>query len=271
MRLLQAVVGFFLFLASVLWGWSSNLYIAFVTMVTGYWLIFDSLNKAFFKESLLTKFKPRHFIKIVFLGALLGIVLDFDMTLTKVIEYYTMNNLWNIFLLYLGWGVSLPAMYEGYCFFSRWLSKIFGKIGFEFLPKRIEVFVLESSGLIGALLILFVFLFFIHSSVPGFFIVFLFLGNWLVLEYIQHKKAESGLLETILRGNFIPVFGIAISAVLFCIAWESMNLPMGHWAYVNLFWLESKILGIPLVAFFGYFCWFAIYLSFYKLFLDKKD
>jgi hypothetical protein len=41
---------------------------------------------------------------------------------------------------------------------------------------------------------------------------------------------------------------------------------MGSWAYGNLFWLEPAILGVPLVAYFGYICWYALFLSFHRAF-----
>ena len=270
MKFLQALLGILIFITSIAWGWSFNRYESFITMVIGYWLFFDSLNKIFFKESLITKSKPSLLIKTVFLGALLGIVLDFDMTLAHIIEYYTMNNIWNLFLLYLGWGIGLLAIYESYVFFLRNFLRL-GKIKFQLFPNWLNKLLLKYSGFIGCLLILFVFLFFIHSSVPGWFVMFLFLGNWLILEFLQYEQTKSGLLKTLLEGNWNHAIAIWPAAIFLCIAWEYMNLRMGHWAYVNIFWLEPKILGIPLTAFFGYFCWFVIYLAFYKVFVNEND
>ena len=266
MKLLQALFGVLIFITSVAWGWTFNRYESFITMVIGYWLFFDALNQILYKESLLSKFKPKQIAKIVSLGALAGLVLDFNMTLTQIIEYYTMNNLWNIFLLYFGWGICLLAMYENYVFFLRILSKL-GESGFRLFPVWLNKSILENSSWIGVLSILFVFLFFVHSTVPGWFVIFLFLGKWLVLESFNYKQNKSGMLKSLLKGNLNPAIAIWPAAILFCFAWEGMNLRMGHWAYVNLFWLEPKIFGIPLVAFFGYFCWFAIYLSSYEVFI----
>lgn len=270
MKALQAILGFLIFATSIALGWTFNRYESFITMVTGYWLFFDALNQILFKKSLLTKLEPKQIIKIIAFGGMAGLVLDFNMTITHIIEYYTIDNLWDLFLLYLGWGICLLAMYESYAFFLRPFPKI-GKIGFKLFPNWLNKLILENSGFVGGLLILFVFLFFVHSIVLGWFVMFLFLGNWLILESFNFKQNKPGMLKSLLGGEWIPAIAILPAAILFCIAWEYMNLPMRHWAYVNIFWLEPKIFGIPLVASFGYFCWFAIYLSLFRLFFHKNN
>lgn len=268
MKHLSTILGILIFITSIVWGLSFNRYESFITMVIGYWLFFNGLNKILFKESLLTKFKPWQILKIIALGGLAGLVLDFFMTLTHIIEYYTVNNIWIGFLLYLGWGISLLAMYESYVFFSRIINL---KFGFKFLPDQIIKCVLKHSAIIGSLLILIVFVFFVHSSIPYWFVILLFLGSWLIVEYFDHKQSKSGLLKTLLDGDWNPVLALLLAAILFSIAWEAMNAPMQHWAYVNLFWLEPRILGVPFIAFFGYFCWFVIFLTSYRVFFDSKD
>ena len=114
-------------------------------------------------------------------------------------------------------------------------------------------------------MMLFVFLGFVHYSVPGYFAILLFFGNWLVFQHFL----KDGLLKKLLDGKWHLMIAIWFAAILFCFAWEGMDLPLQDWAYTNLFWLEPRILGIPLVAFFGYFCWYALYLDVYELFVKE--
>jgi hypothetical protein len=260
---LSLFLGIIVITLGVMSGWLYDQYVSFILMVTGYYLVFEGLNSFWRRKGPSEKLVM--FSLGVLFGALLGVLLDFDMISAGIMKYRTMDNWFNLFLLYLGWGISFPAMYESYMFISHFAPTVKTKI----FPKRVIMLYNQLSLFVGLILNAVVVVIFLHRGIPGYFAIFMFLGNFLILDYIATKITGLRNLGSILMsGDLKALSPMIISAALFCIAWEGMNVPMGHWQYQNIFWLTPTFIGIPMVAFFGYFCWFVIYLSVASL-LDK--
>ncbi len=196
-------------------------------------------------------------------GALFGLFLDFQMiAVTKILRYLTVNTPLLALGLYIGWGFCLPAIYESYRLASL-LTRGFGKRAL--LPQRWRKALLSASGPMGAILLVLPLFAFLHMETCGPLIIPSFAGLWLLSEYGIYRKRSQGLLKTLLEGFWNPLAALTLASITLTLIWEGLNALMGSWRYQNLFWLQPCLLGIPLVAFFGYFCWYVLFLSLYQL------
>ncbi|HAL62645.1 MAG TPA: hypothetical protein DCP08_09610 [Chloroflexi bacterium] len=58
---------------------------------------------------------------------------------------------------------------------------------------------------------------------------------------------------------------MTLASITLPLSAEGLGALMGSWRYQNLFWLEPCFLGVSLVAFFGYFRWYLLFLSPHQL------
>jgi hypothetical protein len=179
----------------------------------------------------------------------------------------------------MGWGFCLPAIYESYRLASLLTP------GFEraLLPERWRKVLLSASGPVGAILFALPLFAFLYLEAPGpwpvtcqdrlastgagsgHLIIPGFAGLWLLLEYGIYRKGSTGLLGSLLEGFWSPLGGLTLASMTLTLAWEGLGALMGSWRYQDLFWLEPRLLGVPPVAFFGYFCWYVLFLSLHQL------
>lgn len=258
---LQLALGFLILVASYTGGTKTGLFRFHIIFPLGVWLLCDSLNFHLTGRSTLHGPKEKTAGMILW-GALFGLFLDFQMiAVTKVLHYLTVNTPLLTLGLYLGWGFCLPAIYESYRLASL-LTRGFGK---KTLPERWRRVLLSSSGPLGAILFALPLFAFLYMEPSGYFIIPGFAGLWLLLEYGIYRKRAKGLLESLLEGFWSPLAALTLASMTLTLVWEGLNSLMGSWQYQNLFWLEPRLLGVPPVAFFGYFCWYVLFLSLYQL------
>jgi len=246
----------------------------------GVWLLCDGLNFRFTGRSTLRGPK-RKTAGMILWGALFGLFLDFQMiAVTKILRYLAVTTPLLALGLYIGWGFSLPAIYESYRLASL-LTRGSGKGAL--LPERWRKVLLSTSGPVGAILFVLPLFALLYTEAPGLWpvtcqdrlastgagsgslIIPSFAGLWLLSEYGIYRKGSKGLLGSLLEGFWSPLGGLTLASVTLTLAWEGLGALMGSWRYQNLFWLEPRLLGVPLVAFFGYFCWYVLFLSLHQL------
>jgi len=259
-------LGFLLLVASYVFGPRTGLFHFHITFPLGVWLLCDSLNFRLTGRSTLHGPEKR-IAGMILWGALFGLFLDFQMiAVTRILRYLTVNTPSLTLGLYMGWGFSLPAIYESYRLASLLTP------GFERapLPERWRKILLSASGPLGAILFVLPLFAFLYMEPSGPLIIPSFAGLWLLLEYAIYRKGAKGLLECLLEGFWSPLATLALASTTLTLVWEGLNALMGSWQYQNLFWLEPRLLGVPLVAFFGYFCWYVLFLSLHQLVFGEE-
>lgn len=270
---LQVALGFLILLASYTLGPKTGLFHFHIIFPLGVWLLCAGLNFRFTGRSTLQGPK-RKIMGMILLGALFGLLLDFQMiAITKILRYLAVNSSFLALGLYIGWGFCLPAIYESYRLASL-LTPGFQRAP---LPQRWRKVLLSASGPVGALLFALPLFAFLYIDAPGPWpksytgagsgplIIPSFFGLWLLLEYGIYRKGSKGLLGSLLEGFLSPLAALTLASITLTLAWEGLNALMGSWRYQNLFWLDPRLLGVPLVAFFGYFCWYVLFLSLHQL------
>ena len=267
---LQLALGFLILGASYTLGPKTGLFHFHIIFPLGVWLLCDGLNFRLTGRSTLHGPK-RKVMGMILWGALFGLILDFQMiAVTKILRYLTVTTPLLALGLYLGWGFCLPAIYESYGLASL-LTRRFKR---ALLPERWRRVLLSASRPVGAILFVLPLFAFLYRYAPGLastgagsgpLIIPSFAGLWLLLEYGIYRKRSKGLLGSLLEGFWSPVAALTLASITLTLAWEGLNALMGSWRYQNLFWLEPRLLGVPLVAFFGYFCWYVLFLSLHQL------
>jgi len=268
---LQLALGFLILVASYTLGPKTALFHFHIIFPLGVWLLCDGLNFRLTGRSTLHGPK-RKIMGMIVWGALFGLFLDFQMVaVTKILRYLAVTTPPLALGLYLGWGFCLPAIYESSRLASL-LTRGFGKRAL--LPERWQKVLLSASGPVGAILFVLPLFAFLYMDAPGLattgagsgpLIIPSFAGLWLLLEYGIYGKGSKGLLGRLLEGFWSPLAALTLASITLTLTWEGLNALMGSWRYQNLFWLQPRLLGVPLVAFFGYFCWYVLFLSLHQL------
>jgi hypothetical protein len=259
---LQLALGLLILVASYALGPKTCLFHFHIIFPLGFWFICDGINFRFTGRS--TLHGPKEKIAgMILWGALFGLFLDFQMiAVTEILRYLAVTSPLLALGLYIGWGFCLPAIYESYRLASL-LTRGFGKRAP--LPQRWRKVLLSASGPLGAILFALPLFTFLYIKTSGPLIIPSFAGLWLLTEYSIYRKGSRGLLGSLLEGFWSPLAALGLASITLTFAWEGLNALMGSWQYQNLFWLEPRLLGIPLVAFFGYFCWYVLFLSLHQL------
>ncbi|MFQ6001435.1 MAG: hypothetical protein ACE5LG_07165 [Anaerolineae bacterium] len=258
---LQLALGFLILVTSYTWGPKTGLFHFHIIFPLGVWFLCDGLNFRFTGRSTLHGPK-RRILAMILWGALFGLFLDFQMiAVTKILRYLTVTTPLLALGLYIGWGFCLPAIYESYrlaSFLTRGCKR-------APLPERWRKVLLPASGPAGAILFALPLFAFLYMEASGPLIIPSFAGLWLLLEYGIYRKRSKGLLGSLLEGFWSPLAALTLASITLTLIWEGLGALMGSWRYQNLFWLEPRLLGVPLVAFFGYFCWYVLFLSLHQL------
>ncbi|MEW6231074.1 MAG: hypothetical protein AB1566_02030 [Chloroflexota bacterium] len=262
MWVLEILTGVLVMSGSAAWGVYARLFYPHALFPLGFWLVSDGLEYRLSGLSLLRRWPL--WVDMLPLGAFLGLALDFQMVaISGILEYVSVKGIPAAIALYLGWGLCLPAIYSSYRVFVLLLGRS-RVLGLRILTVEAQRRTFPLLGATGAFLVavpLFVKMY-VGTWGPG--VIAGFSGLWLFLEYVEHTRGRRGLLKAFLQGDWLPVLAMVIPASVLAIVWENLNLAMDSWTYRNLFWLEPKLLGVPLVAYFGYVFWFILFLSFYE-------
>ncbi len=258
---LQLALGLLILVASYTLGPETGLFHFHIIFPLGVWLLCDGINFRLTGRSTLHGPKEKIAGTILW-GALFGLLLDFLMiAVTKILRYLTVTTPLLALGLYIGWGFCLPAIYESYrlaSLFTRGSKR-------ALLPQRWRKVLLSASGPVGAILFALPLFAFLYIKTSGSLIIATFGGLWLLSEYGIYRKGSRGLLGSLLEGFWGPLAALGLASITLTFAWEGLNALMDSWRYQNLFWLEPRLLGVSLVAFFGYFCWYVLFLSLHQL------
>jgi len=242
-------------------GW----FIWHVTFPVGFWLLGDGLT-AGLGERPLVRNGPRWLVALVAAGAGLGLLLDTLMVhVAGILDYMAVRDIPTALLLYLGWGFCLPALVATH----RASGALLRRLPLPRFPAVPETWRAAWSRWTvpagAALLASALFLRLYYPLRLGFMVAPAFLGLWLLLETLGDcREREPGLLDDLLSGQWVSLLAMIPPALLLVLTWEGLNNLMGSWAYGNIFWLEPALLGVPPVAYCGYVCWYALFLSFYR-------
>ncbi len=261
-------------LLSLSWigGVATGAFVWHATFPVGVWLVGDGLA-AGLGERPLVREAPRRIVALVGAGAWLGLLLDTLMVqVTGILAYTAVRDIPTALLLYLGWGFCLPAIVATHR--ATWIGLGRLPVPWDRLSSllawpagKLAPLLLRWAGPAGAaLLASALFLDLYYPVQLGFMVAPAFLGLWLLLESLGWRLGRGpGHLDDLLAGRWLSLLAMAPPALLLALAWEGLNNLMGSWAYGNIFWLEPVILGVPLVAYLGYVCWYALFLSLHRV------
>jgi hypothetical protein len=76
-----------------------------------------------------------------------------------------------------------------------------------------------------------------------------FLGVWVTVEWLLHRRRRPSLVEAIARGYWVPIAAIAAASAVLSVVMETQNALYRHWAYQNFPWAGSEIAGVPVSVF----------------------
>jgi hypothetical protein len=243
-------------------GW----FVWHVTFPAGFWLAADGLSE-WLGERPLARRGFWHIVALVAAGTWLGLLLDTIMVqVTGILDYVAVRDIPTALLLYVGWGFCLPAIVASYRATWAGLRRLPIPTA-PALPAAWCASLIRWAGPAGAaLLASALFLRLYYPTRLGFMVAPAFLGLWLLMESLGERlDLGPGLLDDLLAGRWASLLAMVPPALLLALTWEGLNNVMGSWAYGNLFLLEPAILGVPLVAYSGYICWYALFLSFHRV------
>ena len=261
-----------------------------IFFTTGFWLFSDAIDYALNKSSVLHTMIKKHriFFYLILVGIVIGIIFDFyGILISKLWEWYGIGKspvstiFFYFFGLTFGYGIPLLMYYSFYRVLLHLIKKEFPeRFGIQIQKRKMtkKMFrYLLVIGIASLCIPLFAYPFFIAQHTPfigtgTFFLVLI--GLWFILEYIEHKRNERTLLEDIIKGEWRPMIGIIIAAVLTAFLWEGINgiaNGRGGWTYTNLLWQQVTLFGIPLEVVLGWIPLYIIYLSFYRAVIKGND
>jgi len=265
LRVAVALLASGLLILAAVWavGLATGSFLVHVAYPLGFWLASDGLLALVGFRPLVRR--PGAAAQMIGVGAGLGLVLDFHMVgLAGILDLTTVTTPWLALAMYVGWGLSLPAVYSSYRL-ARHALGWRGQAGRPAEPARVPPALAPALALVGlplAELALFFSLW--VKAVPGWFVAPVFAGLWLLAEHVQARRRRPSLLGALLARDLRPLLAMALASAPFALLWEGLAALMGSWRYLNIFWLEPRLAGVPLVAYFGYLCgYYALFLAVY--------
>ncbi len=94
---------------------------------------------------------------------------------------------------------------------------------------------------------------------------------WFFLEYLEYERHETSMLYEMVKGNFVPLVAVFVSAWISAVLYEILNLPGGLWRYQNIPFSEVTLFGLPIFVYL--FLWPSHYLALFSLYrlLFKRE
>lgn len=139
------------------------------------------------------------------------------------------------------------------------------------LHKDKEKLIFPIIGFMGLLAIIISLILFLFSSdlhqMPFALAV---LGLWFICEFVEFKRLKKSLIKDTIEGDWKPFLAILIGSTVMALAWETMNLPLQAWVYINVPFSDITVWGVPLFIILGWPALFIVYLSFYRAFFKGR-
>lgn len=112
----------------------------------------------------------------------------------------------------------------------------------------------------------------INYKIAFFHVFILFLGMWLILEFIEYARKKTSLLKDIIHSYFSPLVSILVGSFLVAIFMESQNVLHGYWMYIDIPFEEFEFFGLsPLVLMMGWPVHYIYFLSLFRAFTGKES
>jgi hypothetical protein len=93
----------------------------------------------------------------------------------------------------------------------------------------------------------------------------IFVGAWLILEFLQHRRGRDSLLSSILRGEWITLASVLLPAWIFGLFMETVNTAGHFWRYTNWPLQPYTVLGVPVVVLLLWPLQYVVFLSVYQV------
>lgn len=226
-------------------GAITHSFVVHVVYPAAFWLAADGLLALQGQRPLLLR--PALWLRMILVGAGLGLVLDFHLVhLTHILVLTAITTPAWALSMYLGWGLSMPAVYSSFRAARLWLGPPWRP---AVSPSALVPW-LGMAGLPLAELALFFHLW--VGWVPGWFVVPVFSGIFLLAEYVLGRRGRPSLLGSWLSLDPRPLLAMILASIPFTVLWEGLDVVTGSWHYRGIFLLEPRLAGVPLVAYFGY-------------------
>src|SRR3989338_181341 len=116
----------------------------------------------------------------------------------------------------------------------------------------------------------------VYSEAPSFHVAFLeilllFLGAWLLLEWIEFYRRKTSLLKDIMHHYYTPLIAIAAGSFITSVFMEAQNIPVGLWRYTNWPLSEISVFGVPVLTFIIWPLHYIAFLSLFRALTDKES
>ncbi|MCX6822025.1 MAG: hypothetical protein NTW30_04585 [Candidatus Aenigmarchaeota archaeon] len=235
------------------------------TLWCGYILVMDSAVHILSGKSYIIN-RPKKFIFIVFLSALLWLIFEFYNIFLGGWYYIGIpTEPWKCINCYIAFSTILPAVFETAEFIKS--LRIFQKTRIQKIT--INKSLLYFSILVGLIMIVMPFLYY-SPYMWG----LVWIGFILLIDPINYLFHEKSLIEQIKSGKLNVVFSLFLAGYICGFFWEVWNYwASAKWYYTVPILDEIKIFEIPFLGFFayGFFAW-ELYVMYYfvKLLLPKK-
>jgi hypothetical protein len=250
------VIGFFIFLFSLMVAFFSDNSYFYVFFLLGSWFILDYVNFRLTKKSiinLLFKKGNEYFIFLLLILNAFGAFLVDYLYGVKIVGMWEWTNYgvleW-IVMLFLMTLLFCFVVYETYRFFYYVLSKEFKGRVKKKSHKNFEHVLILIGGIM-ILIPLINYLFF-DNFYSNYFLVFAFLGIWFICDGFTSYFHGQPIISKILNGNKKVIFSIILSTLFLMVSHEFLNYFAGEWRYVNAPFHNFAIQGIPVSILIGW-------------------
>jgi hypothetical protein len=102
-------------------------------------------------------------------------------------------------------------------------------------------------------------------------VLLLFLGSWLVLEFLEFFRKRASLIRDILHGYYVPLIAIVLGSTALSFLMELQNSPGGIWRYTNWPLMSYTFLGLPVVVWLVWPLQYITFLSLFRVFTTKES
>lgn len=244
-------------------------------------ILCDQITVALEHRSLLqeTTKNGRAWLSLLCVGALSGLLLDGGAQwLGKLWIYPYWNEAVYGSTFIVGFCAYWLATAESYLAVRAVLRRYVGTEQIVTTPRRYESPLFRALGALGTALILaglFLLLsdyhqnggyqFEIRKAVPfrvhfTYFLI-LFVGIWLMLEWVQVARGGSSLLRAIFHGRWQPLCAIVLAAIGFGAFWETVNASHHFWVYTNWPLSQWRLLSVPGIVLLTWPLQYVVFLS----------
>ena len=250
------ILGFFIFLFSLIVAFFSNNSYFYVFFLLGSWFILDYVNFSLTKKSIINFLfkKGNEYIIFLFLifNAVGAFLVDYVYGV-KIVGMWEWTNYgvwhWIVMLVFMT-VLFCFVVYETYRFFYFILSKEFNGNMKQKVGKKFEKFMIH----IGVLMIFIPLInyLFLNNIYSNYFLIFAFIGIWFVCDGFTDYLDGRTIISKILNKDFKVIFSILASTIFLVVVHEFFNFFAGEWKYLNAPFHNFAIQGIPISVLIGW-------------------